>query len=52
MRKMYQEPATEIAEVQMEKQILAGSPSGGPAGAPGVNARRTGYGSGIDDTWD
>ncbi len=51
MRKMYQEPATEVVGVQMESQVLAGSPPA-PAPAPGVNAGRTGYGSGIDDSWD
>ena len=52
MKKEYQEPMTEVVGVQMENQVLAGSPDGGAAGAPGVNASRTSYGSGIDDTWD
>ena len=51
MRKMYQEPATEVVGIQMESQVLAGSP-GGPAAAPGVNAGRSGYGAGIDDSWN
>ena len=51
MMKMYQEPATEVVEVQMESQILSGS-GGGPASAPGVNASRSSYGDGISDTWD
>ncbi|MBQ7996986.1 MAG: hypothetical protein IJ249_04900 [Paludibacteraceae bacterium] len=51
MRKNYCQPATEVAEVVTESQILAGS-GGGPAPAPasGVNATRSGYGEGID-TW-
>lgn len=52
MKKMYKEPMMEVVGVQMENQVLAGSPDGGAAGAPGVNASRTGYGDGIGDTWD
>ena len=52
MRKMYQEPATEVFGIQMESQVLAGSPAG-PAPAPGVNAGRSGYGnSGGTEIWD
>ena len=52
MRKMYQEPATEVVGIQMESQVLAGSPAG-PAPAPGVNAGRSGYGSaGGGEIWD
>ena len=51
MKKNYQKPIMEVVGVQMENQVLAGSP-GGAAGAPGINAGRTSYGSGIDDTWD
>lgn len=49
MRKNYCQPATEVVEVVMENQLLAGSPAG-PALAPGVNANRTGYGEGTT-TW-
>ena len=52
MRKMYQEPAIEVAKLQTTAGLLTGSPVIGPAPAPGVNAGRTGYGSGIDDSWD
>ena len=51
MRKMYQEPAIEVVGIQMENPVLDGSPAG-PAAAPGVNAGRTGYGSGGNGTWD
>ena len=51
MRKMYQEPATAVAKLQTTAGLLTGSPIG-PAGAPGVNAGRTGYGDGISDSWD
>ena len=52
MRKMYQEPAIEVAKLQTTAGLLTGSPVIGPAPAPGVNGGRTGYGSGIDDSWD
>ena len=42
MKKTYQDPLTEIVGVVMESQVLTGSPAG-PAGAPGVNAGRSGY---------
>lgn len=45
MKKTYFRPATEVVEVVMESQLLAGS-GGGPAPAPGVKANRTGYGDG------
>ena len=51
MRKMYQEPVIEVAGIQMESQVLAGSPPG-PAAAPGVNAGRSGYSSGGNGSWD
>ena len=51
MKKMYQEPATGFVGIQMESQVLAGSPPG-PAAAPGVNAGRTGYSSGGSGTWE
>ena len=51
MKKMYQEPATEVAGIQMESQVLTGSPSG-PAAAPGVNAGRASYGAAESDTWN
>ena len=51
MRKNYCQPATEIAGVVMESQLLAGSPAA-PAGAPGVNGVRSGYGTeAIEETW-
>ena len=52
MRKMYQEPAIEVAKLQTTAGLLTGSPVIGPAPAPGVNAGRTGYGDGISDSWD
>ncbi|MBQ7996898.1 MAG: hypothetical protein IJ249_04445 [Paludibacteraceae bacterium] len=54
MKKTYFQPATEIAEVVMESQLLAGSPAA-PAGAPGVNGVRSGYvteGGGSEITWE
>ena len=52
MRKNYCQPATEVAGVVMESQLLAGSPAG-PAPAPGVNGVRSGYGTaGIEETWE
>lgn len=51
MKKSYFQPATEIAGVVMESQLLAGSPAA-PAGAPGVNGVRSGYGTeAIEETW-
>ena len=50
MRKMYQEPAIEVVGIQMESQVLAGSPPG-PSPAPGVNAGRSGYGDANSSTW-
>ena len=49
MKKTYCQPATEVAGVVLESQILAGS--GGPAGAPGVNGSRTAYGDGGNSVW-
>ena len=48
MMKNYCQPATEVVEVVMESQILAGSGGSDPAPAPasGVNATRTAYGNG------
>ena len=46
MRKMYQQPATTVAEVVMTTQILTGS------AVVGVNAEREGYGTGIEDSWN
>ena len=51
MRKMYQEPAVEVAKLHATTSLLTGSPVG-PAPAPGVNAGRSGYGDGISDSWD
>ena len=51
MRKMYQEPATEVAKLQTTAGLLTGSPIG-PAPAPGVNAGRSGYNAGGSGTWD
>ena len=51
MMKNYCQPATTIAEVSMESQILAGSGGGDPAPAPGVNATRTAYGNGGSSVW-
>ncbi len=51
MKKTYFQPATEIAGVVMESQLLAGSPAA-PAGAPGVNGARSGYGTAAIDAWD
>lgn len=50
MRKMYQEPTIEVVGIQLESQVLTGSPE--PAGAPGVNATRNGYTPGGGETWD
>ena len=51
MRKMYQEPATEVAKLQTTAGLLTGSPEG-PAGAP-LNVGRIGYGdAGSGETWD
>ena len=52
MRKMYQEPATEVAKLQTTAGLLTGSPVIGPAPAPGVNGARSGYGVANDGTWD
>ena len=52
MRKMYQEPATEVAKLQTTAGLLTGSPVIGPAPAPGVNAGRSSYGNASSDTWD
>ena len=45
MRKMYQEPATEVAKLQTAAGLLTGSV---PAG---VGARREGYGDAISGAW-
>ena len=52
MKKTYQMPATEVAEVQMEGLILSGSGgsgSGGGSTPSGVDVQRQGYGSA--QTW-
>ena len=51
MKKTYFQPATEIAGVVMESQLLAGSPAA-PAGAPGVNGARSSYGTGESIDWN
>ena len=52
MRKMYQEPAIEVAKLQTTAGLLAGSAPIEPAGAP-LNAGRSSYGAAIDGgTWD
>ena len=51
MKSFYKQPVTAVAEWKMENQLLAGSPAG-PAGAPGVNASREGYGTGSSEIWD
>ena len=45
------QPATEVAEVKTAGLMQAASPAG-PAGAPGVNASREGYGTGSSEIWD
>lgn len=51
MKKTYCQPATGVAEVVMESQLLAGSPAA-PAGAPGVNGARSSYGTGESIDWN
>ena len=51
MRKMYQEPATDVAKLQTTAGLLAGSAPIEPAGAP-LNAGRTGYGDANIGAWD
>ena len=51
MKKTYFQPATGVAEVVMESQLLAGSPAA-PAGAPGVNGARSSYGTGESIDWN
>ena len=51
MRKMYQEPAIEVAKLQTTTGLLTGSPVIGPAPAPGVDAGRSSYGDAISGTW-
>lgn len=50
MRKIYQEPAIEVAKLQTTAGLLTGSPEG-PAGAP-LNVGRIGYGDANNGTWD
>ena len=52
MRKMYHEPAIEVAKLQTTAGLLTGSPVIGPAPAPGVNAGRSGYDAGGSGTWE
>ena len=42
MKKTYKDTMTEVVGVELKSQVLTGSPAG-PAGAPGVNAGRSGY---------
>ena len=51
MRKNYCQPATEVAEVIMVSQILAGSGGGDPTPASGVNATRQTYANGGSKVW-
>jgi hypothetical protein len=48
MKQNYMQPATEVAEVKTAGLMQAAS----PAGAPGVNASREGYGTGSSEIWD
>ena len=50
MRKIYQEPAIEVAKLQTTAGLLTVSPVA-PAGAP-LNVGRIGYGDANNGTWD
>ena len=52
MKKNYYQPATEVAQLQTTAGLLTGSPAIDPAGAPGVNAGRSGYGDANIGAWD
>lgn len=51
MKKMYRQPAMEIATVELEGQILAVS-TPEPAYTPGVPSTRTGYNPNGNTTWE
>ena len=51
MKQNYMQPATEVAEVKTAGLMQAASPAA-PAGAPGVNGVRAGYGEGGNAIWD